>query len=233
MSQMKRLHDEWGPQAPFQDVPLAPSSGAGVIVRDRDGMGIASVLARRGQYAVFTAKCRQRFGVELASGPRRSCGGGIALIAIGPGAWWATREDAANDLAIELIQAFGECAAISDQSDGQAVLRLSGPKVREALCKLVPIDLHPRAFTVNDVAVTVASHIGVTLWRLQDGSNGDAVFEVAVYRSLAGSFWTVLSDAAAEFGVGRVAAVGPSVLDVSNPNVPERHDSPKQQIMGR
>jgi len=233
MNQMKQSHDQWRPRGPFEDMPLAPSSGAGVMVRDRDGMGIASVLARRGQYKEIAARCRQRFGVELASRPRRSCGGGIAFIATGPGAWWATCEDAANVLADELAQVFGECAAISDQSDGQAVLRLSGPKVREALCKLVPIDLHPRAFAVNDVAVTVASHIGVTLWRLQDEQNGDAVFEMAVYRSLAGSFWTALSSAAAEFGVGRVASIGPTVLDVSNPSVPECRGSPEREIVGR
>jgi sarcosine oxidase subunit gamma len=97
-------------------------------------------------------------------------------------------------------------AAIADQSDGQAVLRVSGQKVREALCKLVPIDLHPRAFGVGDVAVTVAAHIGVTLWRLPDELNGHAAFEIAVYRSLAGSFWAALSASAAEFGLGRSAS---------------------------
>jgi len=233
MKRMSTSIHEWEPQAPFFDLPVAPSSGAGVIVRDLDGIGIASVLARRGQYEAFAAKCRQHFDVELASGPRRSCGERIAFIATGPRAWWVTCENAANVLADDLVQAFGDCAAISDQSDGQAVLRVSGPKVRDALCKLLPIDLHPRAFAVNDVAVTVASHIGATLWRLQDEPNGEAAFEIAVYRSLAGSFRTALSNAAAEFGFGRVASVGSAVIDARNASVPERNDRSEQRMVCR
>jgi methylglutamate dehydrogenase subunit D len=80
------------------------------------------------------------------------------------------------------------------------VLRVSGHKVRDALCKLVPVDLHPRTFRIGDVAVTVAAHIGATLWRLEDEQNGNSVFEIAVYRSLADSFWSALSESAAEFG---------------------------------
>ncbi len=107
---------------------------------------------------------------------------------------------AGDALVTSLTDALGEYAAISDQSDGQAVLRVSGPKARDALCKLVPIDLHPRIFRNGDVAVTVAGHIAATLWRLNDEPNGQAVFEIAVFRSLAQSFWTALSESAAEFG---------------------------------
>jgi sarcosine oxidase subunit gamma len=64
----------------------------------------------------------------------------------------------------------------------------------------VPVDLHPRIFRSGDVAVTVAAHIGAMLWRLDDDLNGQAVFEIAVYRSLAESFWAALSESAAEFG---------------------------------
>lgn len=197
---MTKLQTELVPRAPFVDLPVAPSAGSGVIAHDRDGLGIASVLVRRGQLDALASRARQHFGIELPTGPRRSSVGGIALIATGPGSWLATSEGAGNDFAPSLATALGDCAAVSDQSDGQAVLRLSGPKVREALCKLVPVDLHPRTFRIGDVAATVAAHVGTTLWRLEDESNGDAVFEIAVYRSLAGSFWSALSESAAELG---------------------------------
>jgi sarcosine oxidase gamma subunit len=51
------------------------------------------------------------------------------------------------------------------------------------------------------VASTVASHIGITLWRLDDAADATPVFEVAVFRSLAGSFWHALAQSAAEFGL--------------------------------
>ena len=197
---MTKLHAELVPRAPFVDLPVIPTSGAGVIAHDRDGLGIASVLVKRGRFDVLASQVQQHFGIELLHGSRRSCAAGIAFIATGPGSWFATSEGAGNSFAGSLGSALGECAAVSDQSDGQAVLRLSGHKVRETLCKLVPIDLHHRAFRIGDVAVTVAAHIGATLWRLEDEANGDAVFEVAVYRSLASSFWGALSESAAEFG---------------------------------
>lgn len=89
---------------------------------------------------------------------------------------------------------------MSDQGDGYAVLHLAGPRVRDTLCKLVPVDMHPRTFKIGDVAVTVAAHIGATLRRLEDHADGSPVFEIAVFRSLATSFWQALSESAAEFG---------------------------------
>jgi methylglutamate dehydrogenase subunit D len=222
MNLMKKSNEQWGPRAPFMDLPVASSAGAGVIARDRDGLGIASVLGRRGRHDVLAAKCRERFAVELPLGPRRASGGDIAFIATGPNAWLATREGAANRLAAELTDAFEDLAAIADQSDGQAVLRLSGPRTREVLCKLVPIDLHPRAFEVGDVAVTIAAHMGATLWRLPDEPAGHAVYEIAVYRSLAASFWSALSDSAAEFGFERVALDVSKVASVRGPAESER-----------
>lgn len=197
---MTKLHAELVPRAPFVDLPVIPASGSGVIAHDRDGLGIASVLLRRGQHEALASQVHRHFGIELLQGPRRSAAGGVAFIATGPGSWFATSDGAGNVFASTLAAALGGCAAVSDQSDGQAVLRVSGPKVRDALCKLVPVDLHPRAFRIGDVAVTVAAHIGATLWRLEDEQNGNSVFEIAVYRSLANSLWSALSESAAEFG---------------------------------
>lgn len=188
------------PRAAFADLPIA-APGSGVIVQERDSLGIASVLAKRGQQDALTKRIREHFGIELSPGPKRSAAGDYAFIAMGPNTWLATGEATGNAFVTSLTDALGEHAAISDQTDGQAVLRVSGPKARNALCKLVPIDLHPRIFRSGDVAVTVAVHIGTTLWRLDDDPNGQSVFEIAVLRSLAGSFWTALSESAAEFGL--------------------------------
>ena len=185
----------------FDGLPLVQSAGNGVIVLDRDGLALATVLVRKGQTAAFAQRVRDRFAMELAPGLRRSSYQQIAFIATGPNAWLATSEAGGNAFAPALAEAIGDLAAVSDQSDGYAVLRLSGRDVRAALCKLIAIDIHPRAFNVNDVASTIAAHSGVTLWRLDDAADGSSVFEVAIYRSLARSFWGALSASAAEFGV--------------------------------
>jgi sarcosine oxidase subunit gamma len=88
-----------------------------------------------------------------------------------------------------------------DQSDAYAVLRLEGPLLRETLAKLVPLDLHARAFKVGDVAATLAAQMGALLWRLEDDAGGQPKFELAVARSMAESFWHELAQHAPNLAV--------------------------------
>lgn len=188
------------PRSAFAGLLVAVGSGGGVIATDRDGIGLATVLARRGRGEALAERVRKHFGLDLPQGPRRAASGAIAFAGTGPGAWLATQESG-DGFADMLRAALGDLASVSDQSGGTAVLRLSGPRVRDALAKGVAIDLHPREFAPGDVAATLVAHVGVTLWRLADGADG-AVLEIAVARSLAGSFWHWLSASAAEHGLG-------------------------------
>lgn len=174
---------------------------ASIAATERDGLGLATVLERRGRRAALVERVRERFGIELPRTPNRLVCGRIAFVSTGPGAWLATCEGAGNGFALSLREGLDDLASISDQSDGYAVLRVAGQFVRDALCKLVPIDLHPRVFGVGDVAATVAAHIPTILWRLQNDANGSAVFEIACYRSFSKSFRLALSASAAEFGL--------------------------------
>ncbi len=188
----------FAPQSPFAGLPLAAAAGGGVLVSDRDGLGLAAVLVRKGRLAALGARLRDRFGIELPDGPRRMAAGEIAFAGTSPGAWLATCENGANSFAASLEEALGGLASVSDQSDGYAVLRLTGQGLRQALVRLVPIDVHPRMFRPGDVAATVAAHIGVTFWRLEDGADGAPVFEIAVFRSLAKSLWHAIGESAAQ-----------------------------------
>lgn len=188
------------PRVPFAKPAVESGAGRGVVALDRDGLGLATVCVRQGRNAALAARVRERFGTELPRGPRRAAAGALAFAGIGPQTWLAMREEGGNAFAESLKEAIGDLASVSDQSDGYAVLRLTGPKLRETLAKMIPIDLHPRAFQPGDVVSTTASHIGATLWRLDDAA-GSPVIEIAVFRSLAADFWHALSDSAAEFGL--------------------------------
>ena len=191
-------------RAPFMDLDAASAASGsrrGVIVGDRDGLGLATVIARRGQIEALAQRIRERYEIELPRGNVRKEAHGVAFAGLGPETWLATSEMGGNEFSASLREEIGALASISDQSDGYAVLRLSGTKVRDTLAKLILIDVHPRAFKPGDVASTVASHIGITLWRLDDAADGTPVFEIAVFRSLAGNFWHVLTQSAAEFGL--------------------------------
>ncbi|MGO1077833.1 sarcosine oxidase subunit gamma [Inquilinus sp. CA228] len=167
----------------------------GVAIRPRDDLALARVIARKGRAGDLAAAIRSRYGLDLPSTPKRVEQGGLAVIWSGPGQWLAVAEDG-RDLARELAAAIGAFAAVSDQSDGLAVLRVSGPRARDALIKGVGLDLHPRAFAPGDAAVTVIAHVGAQLWQLDDRPT----YEIAVYRSFAGSLWRWLEASAAEFG---------------------------------
>jgi sarcosine oxidase subunit gamma len=169
----------------------------GVTVRPRDDLALARLIARKGRAADLVAAVRARYGLDLPATPKRVEQGGLAVIWSGPGQWLAVAEDG-RDLARELVDAIGAFAAVSDQSDGLAVLRVSGPRARDALIKGVGLDLHPRAFAGGDAAVTVIAHIGAQLWQLDDRPT----YEIAIYRSFAGSLWRWLEASAAEFGCG-------------------------------
>lgn len=198
---MRNTPDLIIPRSPFAALPVPHTVGEAVVVRDRDGLGVASVFARRGQRDALTAYVRETWGIELPLGPERRGAGDLAFLGTGPGRWLAIQEAGGNAFVTSLAAAVGSWASISDQSDAHAVLRVSGPRARDTLCKLIPVDLHPRAFQIDQVASTVAHHMAVTIWRLPDDASGGAVFELAVFRSFAASFWHAFAASAAEFGL--------------------------------
>lgn len=197
------MADPLAPRSPFDG--LLRDRGAaspGVRVADRHGLGIASVIAYRDTGADLAALVRDRHGIDLPATPRRATADGTAFIGIGEGRWLATGEAGGNRFAAGLATALDGLAAVADQSDGHAVLRLSGPALRRVLAKGVNLDLHPSAFAVGDAAATAIAHIGVVLWRLEDLPDGAPVFESALFRSMAGSFWHWLASSAGEYGLG-------------------------------
>jgi sarcosine oxidase subunit gamma len=170
-----------------------PSGMAGVTVQEQPPSGCAHVAARAASLAAVI-EAMQALGLALAQRPGWSDGGGFRAVWLGPERWLVF---GTGDVEALLRQRLGTLASVSDQSDSRMVLRLSGPLVREALAKGVPIDLHPRAFHTGDAAVTQVAHVGVTLWQLDDAPT----YDLAVARSYAGSLAEWLIAAAAEYGL--------------------------------
>jgi sarcosine oxidase subunit gamma len=175
--------------------PIGSAASAGVVASERANRQIATVIARRDRVA-FVAQARSAFGIDLTGSPRRVSSESLSLVGIGPRTWIALR-DAGRPLVEELQRAFGDNAAVSDQSDGLAVLRLSGDRVRATFEKGLGIDLHPRIFRPGDAAATTCAHFGVTLWQLDEAPT----YEIAVFRSLVPDFCRWLAESAAEYGL--------------------------------
>lgn len=191
----------WAPRSAWAGITQAGQIGgagtAGVTATLLEGFGLATLIAVPGEAAALSQAVEGRLGIALPTTPKIVPGASHDAIWSGPDQWLLRA--AARDGFGSLMEAFSAQAAVSDQSDARAALRLSGPHVRDVLAKGVMLDLHHAAFAVGDTALTSIAHIGVHLWRLADGPDG-SVFEIMVARSMVGSFWSWFAASAAEFG---------------------------------
>lgn len=91
----------------------------------------------------------------------------------------------------------GKAAAVTDQSDGWAGLRLTGAAAADVLMRLVALDLRPGAFPEGSAVRAMLNHMPLCLMRAGDG------FDLLVFRSMARTAVHELTEAMA-----RVAARG-------------------------
>jgi heterotetrameric sarcosine oxidase gamma subunit len=75
-------------------------------------------------------------------------------------------------------------AALTDQSDGWAALRLEGPTAPDALMRLYPLDLRLQSFPQGAAGRAPLNHIQSILMR-----TAPYVFDILVFRSMARTAW--------------------------------------------
>lgn len=176
---------------------VGTAGASGIFVELRHDMGMASLIAPADGRRELTDAARRGLGLSLPNLPMTAGHDGIMAIWAGPDHWMLLAERASG---IEpLCHMLSEFGAMADQSGARAMLRISGPRCREALAKGCMVDLHASTFPVGSVALTSIAHMGVHLWRFADGEHGP-VFEIAVARSTTASFWSWLMASCAEFG---------------------------------
>ncbi|MGH6864968.1 MAG: sarcosine oxidase subunit gamma [Methyloceanibacter sp.] len=169
----------------------------GVVIGERVGLGIATVTCRKGQEDALKGAMREAYGVELPLKPVVAQGRSVNFLGYGPGHWVAVSETLRNgDLARNLKARLRGLASISNQSDGRAVIRVSGPRSRDVFAKGLPIDLDPRSFPLGSAATSVIGHMGVQVWQLDNTQS----YDIAIFRSVSESFWRWLTSSSAEFG---------------------------------
>ena len=169
--------------------------GDGVTLSECREQALFSIAARAGKAAELNAAVERAFGISLPMQPARTANGSIAFIWSGPDSWLAVCSSP-NDFASRLKAVFGSRAGITDLTGSQVILQVGGPKARDGLMKLVPIDLDESVFRTSSAALTVASHIRIHLWQIDE----TPTYEIACPRSYAVSFWRSLTSAFEEYG---------------------------------
>lgn len=168
----------------------------GLIVREVTDFALATVIARKDQGAMASQRAEAAHGTPLPQQPRIATGDDFAFVWSGPAQWLALGPAQPQSIEAVLGATLGTHASIFDQGGSRRLLELRGPRVRDVLAKGMSIDLHPRAFTTGDVAVTTASHLAVHLWQVAD----EPVYRLMVVHTYFDSLWRWLAASAAEYG---------------------------------
>src|SRR4051812_33274891 len=80
----------------------------------RQGLGVATMIARKGATAALIERVRELLDVELPQGPRRAGTAEVAFIGTGPATWLVTCEGEGSAFARDLKERLGPLASISD-----------------------------------------------------------------------------------------------------------------------
>jgi methylglutamate dehydrogenase subunit D len=168
-------------------------AGAGVVATPLERRGIATVMLRKGRFAELTARVQADYGVALEDAPKRVGGEHAAFIGIGPGKWLAVSQRPEPGFVAVLAAQLDGLASVVEQSDGLAVMHLSGPALPAVLEKGFQIDC--TALGADGAAVTSVHHVGATIWATDGG------VAIAVARSLVGGLLHWLGASAAASGL--------------------------------
>ncbi|MFH1554330.1 MAG: sarcosine oxidase subunit gamma family protein [Pseudomonadota bacterium] len=170
----------------------------GVVAALVGTLALATMVARRDALDSVAELALEKLGLTLPRGPYTASAGDLTLVGTGPGRFLVVGEGITGAPLLERLgHAFGKTAALTDQSDGQVVIQLSGPCTRDTLAKLVPVDLDPSVFKAGDAAATLVALIPVLIWQ----ADAAPIYRFAVPRSFAPAFLRALVGAGAEFGL--------------------------------
>ena len=161
-------------------------------------LAIVQVQARKSQETALETAVSAAFGLTLPEAGHASTAGEWCAVWIQPGTWLVTAPfTGLSDLINRLSPIASATAALTDQSFGKTVLRLTGAHARDVLAKGCRIDLHPRVFGPGQSAVTPLGQISCVLVQTDD----KPTFDLIVPSTFAEAALDGLKVAAAEFGL--------------------------------
>ena len=150
---------------------LLPLTIGALSVAELDVGPITSVTPLAG---ASKAKLTRALGVPFPAPLQSGAQGDLRCVWVGQGE--ALLMGASPDASL------GAFAAVVDQSDAWAVVKLTGEGGADALARLVPVDMRISAFGVGATVRTQVGHMNASITRL-----GNETFMIMVFRSMAGT----------------------------------------------
>ncbi len=151
---------------------LLPLSIGTVTLSEDDPGVMTGIAAYKGKEKALSTALKKAHGMA-APGPNRALGkAGARAIWFGHGMILLQGPKA--------DKALMRHAALTDQSDGWAVVRLSGAEARDVLARLTPIDLRESVFKRGHTARTELAHMMASITR-----TGAQSWQIMVFQSFA------------------------------------------------
>ncbi|WP_420340550.1 sarcosine oxidase subunit gamma [Roseibium sp.] len=170
---------------------VGTSDGSGVTFSEVTRISLLQIAAWPEAWKSVGAEAARLAGTETAPGPGMMAQGAKGtLLQIEPLKWWLISRDDRQDR----ISLATEDGVVLDLSSSRTWIKLNGPSATHLLNHFLPLNLSDTAFPVGSVASSAFHHIGITLWREENG------FNLLLPRSFAISLWEQLTDSAAQYG---------------------------------
>lgn len=163
-------------------------ANTGVILREVPNLLLQQVAGWQGTMDEVGNRLAQAIGAKAVAGPLGSVSGDKgAMLRIEPMKWWL--------VGIAAPEFEADKAVTLDLSHSRTRLCVSGDAAAEFLNRHFPLDLREASFPLGSVASSATHHVGVTLWRSQDG------YELFIPRGFALSLWEGFVESAQQFGL--------------------------------
>ena len=130
----------------------------------------------KGQQHAVSAALKKAHGIELPAVNRAVGKEALRVVWFSQGKWAVL----GPDLGVKFKFGISKMAALLDQSDAWAVVRLDGAAAEQVLARLVPVDLRQPVFKRGHTLRTDLSHMMASITRI-----GDKSFQIMVFRSMA------------------------------------------------
>lgn len=144
---------------------LVPVRLGDVLLTEEAHGALTSLMPRRDGEAALAAALEAAHGLALPAPGECAATGPARLLWFGLGQYLLMGPEPGSALA--------ETAALTDQTDAWAVMRLEGAGAREVLARLVPVDLRNTAFAEGQCVRTEIAHaigalarVGAEAWLL-------------------------------------------------------------------
>ncbi len=159
---------------------LLPFSAGGCSLTEQAPEAITSIAPEKGREKLVSDALKASSGMAFPAANRTTGKDGNRLIWSGAG----------QAFLLGPVPKTVKAAAMTDQSDAWAVMRLEGENAEAVLARLVPVDLRAVTFKRGHTSRTMLFHMTCSITRV--GANA---FDIMVFRSMAKSAVHELSTA--------------------------------------